>query len=125
MPAVCLFFKRLYLPAPFSLFLSVWNLSTCSLQFNQYSVKYLRKYIPTGCTILFNIFIYLFIYLSSLHVSGVHAAITTRKLLYLCDSGTWHSIKGNVWSAGWIQSSQQTRLTELRTVPTTDFIRKT
>ena len=43
---------------------------------------------PTRCTILFNVFIYF----SSLHVSGVHAPIITRKLLYLCDTGTCHSV---------------------------------
>jgi len=37
------------------------------------------------CTILFNIFIYF----SSLHVSGVHHQ---EKITYLCDTGTCHSL---------------------------------
>ena len=52
---------------------------------------------PTRCTILFNTFIYF----SSLHVSGVHAPIIRRKLLYICGSGTCHF----VWvSSGWIET---------------------
>ena len=43
---------------------------------------------PTRCTILFNTFIYF----SSLHVSGVHASIIRRKLLYLWDTVTCHSV---------------------------------
>ena len=42
---------------------------------------------PTKCKILFNIFIYF----SSLHVSGIHVPIIRRKLLYLCDTGICHS----------------------------------
>ena len=59
----------------------------------------------TRCTILFNIFIYF----SSLHVSGIHLPIIRRKLLYLCDSGICHS----VWVASGLlvgfKSNQQTR----------------
>ena len=43
---------------------------------------------PTRCTILFNIFIYF----SSLYVSGVHAPIIRRILLYLCDTVICHSV---------------------------------
>ena len=43
---------------------------------------------PTRCTILFNIFIYY----SSLHVSGIHVPINRRKVLYLCDIGICHSV---------------------------------
>ena len=43
---------------------------------------------PTRCTILFNIFIYF----SSLHVSGIHVPIISRKLLYLYDTGVCHSV---------------------------------
>ena len=42
---------------------------------------------PTSCTIHFNIFIYF----SSLHVSGIHVPIIRRKLLYPCDIGICHS----------------------------------
>jgi len=38
---------------------------------------------PTRCTILFNIFIYF----SSLHVSGIYVPIIRRKLLYPCVTG--------------------------------------
>ena len=38
---------------------------------------------PNRCTLLLNIFIYF----SSLHVSGVHVPIIRRKFLYLCDTG--------------------------------------
>ena len=38
--------------------------------------------------ILFNIFIYF----SSLHVSGIPVPIIRRKLLYLCDTGICHSV---------------------------------
>ena len=44
---------------------------------------------PTRCTILFNIFIYF----SSLHVSGIHVPIIRRKLLYLCDTDICHSVR--------------------------------
>ena len=52
----------------------------------------------------------IFIYFSSLYVSGVHAPTIRRKLLYLCDTGTCHS----VWVAsgllvGLKQSNQQIR----------------
>ena len=64
---------------------------------------------PTRCTILFNIFIYY----SSLHVSGIHVSIIRRKLLYLCDTGTCHSVcvvSGLlVGLIQLIQSNQQTR----------------
>ena len=43
---------------------------------------------PTRCTILLNIYIYF----SSLHVSGIHVPIIRRKLLYLCDTGICHSV---------------------------------
>jgi len=33
----------------------------------------------------------LFIYVSSLHVSGIHVHIIRKKLLYLCDTDTRHS----------------------------------
>ena len=48
-------------------------------------------YKHNGCTILISIFIYI----SSLHVSGIHVP--------------HHQEKIGVWSAGWIQSNQQTR----------------
>ena len=54
---------------------------------------------PTRCTILFNIFIYF----SSLHVSGIHVPIIRRKWLYLCDTGICRS----VWVASVLR--QQTR----------------
>ena len=37
---------------------------------------------------MFNIFIYF----SSLHVSGIYVPIIRRKLLYLCDTGICHSV---------------------------------
>ena len=37
---------------------------------------------------MFNIFIYF----SSLHVSGIQVPIISRKLLYLCDTGICHSV---------------------------------
>ena len=43
---------------------------------------------PTRCTVLFNIFLYF----SSLHVSGIHVPIIRRKLLYPCDTGTCQSV---------------------------------
>ena len=43
---------------------------------------------PTTCTILFNIFIYF----SSLHVSGIQVPIIRRKLLYFCNIGICHSV---------------------------------
>ena len=50
-----------------------------------------------------------FIYYSSLHVSCIHMP-SIRKLLYMYDTGICHSLSmGGVWSAGWIQSNQQTR----------------
>ena len=42
----------------------------------------------TRCTILFNIFIYF----SSLHVSGIHVPISRRKLLYPCYTVMCHSV---------------------------------
>ena len=42
----------------------------------------------TRRTILFNIFIYF----SSLHVSGIHVPIIRRKMMYLCDTGICHSV---------------------------------
>ena len=53
---------------------------------------------PTRCTILFNIFIYL----CSLHVSGIHVPIIRRKIAV--SLGHWYlslCMRG-VWSAGWI-----------------------
>jgi len=44
---------------------------------------------PTRCTILVNIFVYF----SSLRVSGIHVPIIRRKLLYPCDTGTCHSVR--------------------------------
>jgi len=38
----------------------------------------------------------IFIYLSSLHVSGIQMPIIRRKSLYLCDTGIYHS--------GWVAS---------------------
>ena len=69
----------------------------------------------TTCTILFNTFIYF----SSLHVSGVHAPIIRRKLLYLCDTCTCHS----VWVAAsgmlvGLKSNQQTRRHPYRVINT-------
>ena len=52
---------------------------------------------PTRYTILFNIFIYF----SSLHVSGIHEPIIRRKLLYLFDTVICHSV--------WVASGLQTR----------------
>jgi len=52
---------------------------------------------PTSCTILFIIFIYF----SSLHVSGIRVPIMRRKLLYLCDTEYLSFCMGSVWSAGW------------------------
>jgi len=53
---------------------------------------------------MFNIFIYF----SSLHVSGIHVLTIRIKLLYLCDSGICHS----VWVASGLlvelKSNQQT-----------------
>ena len=43
---------------------------------------------PTRCTILSNIFIYF----SSLHISGVHVPIIRKKLPHLCDTGICHSV---------------------------------
>ena len=43
---------------------------------------------PTRCTILCNIFIYF----ASVHVSSIHVPIIRRKLLYLCDTGIYHSV---------------------------------
>ena len=40
-----------------------------------------------------------FIYFSSLRVSGIHAPIIRKKLLYLCDTGTCHT----VWVASGLQ----------------------
>ena len=34
----------------------------------------------------------IFVYLSSLHVSGIHVSIIRRELLYLCDTGICHSV---------------------------------
>ena len=55
----------------------------------------------------------IFIYFSSLHVSGIQVPIIRRKLLYVCDTGICHS----EWVASGLlvglklqfQSSQQTR----------------
>ena len=68
---------------------------------------------PTRCTILLNIFIYY----SSLHVSGIHVPIIRRKLLCLCDT----RICNSVWvasgvigvrggAAGWGTALQAGRL---------------
>ena len=57
----------------------------------------ISKINPTRCTSLINIFIYF----SSLHVSGVHVPIIRRKLLYLCGTGTCHSV--------WVVSGLQAR----------------
>ena len=43
---------------------------------------------PTRVTVLFN----MFIYFCSLHVSGRPCAHHQEKLLYLCDTGTCHSL---------------------------------
>ena len=43
---------------------------------------------PTSCTIPFNIFMYF----SSLHVSGIHVPIIRRNFLYLCNTGICHSV---------------------------------
>ena len=43
---------------------------------------------PTRCTTLFNIFIYF----SSLHISGIHVSIIRRKLLYLYETGICYSV---------------------------------
>ena len=48
-----------------------------------------RKYIQLGAQFRL---IYLFIYFSSLHVSGIHVPIIRRKSLYLCDTGIFHSV---------------------------------
>ena len=45
------------------------------------------------CTILYNIFIYF----SSVHVSGIHVSIIRRKMLYLCDTVICRSV--------WVASS--------------------
>ena len=54
----------------------------------------------TGCTILFNIFIYF----SSLYVSGIHVPIIRTKSLYICDSDVCHS----VWVASGLLDPDQT-----------------
>jgi len=54
---------------------------------------------PTRCTVMFNIFIYF----SSVHVSGFHVPIMRRKLLYPCDTGTCHSVWVTGTSGAWIQ----------------------
>jgi hypothetical protein len=51
---------------------------------------------PTSCTILFN----MFIYFSSLRVSGTLVPIVRRKLLYLCDTGICQFCMSGVWA--WI-----------------------
>jgi hypothetical protein len=77
----------------------------CFLSFVDLRTCIISQITPTSCTILFNIFIYF----SSLHVSGVCVPIIRRKLLYLCDTGICHS----VWMASGLlvglQSNQQTR----------------
>ena len=57
---------------------------------------------PTRCIILFNIFIYF----SSLHVSGIQVPIIRRKLLYLCDTDICHS----VWLVSGLQVGLKLRL---------------
>ena len=56
----------------------------------KYNSAYVKRLTnnPTKCTIRFNIFIYF----SSLHVSGIHVPIIRGKLLYLCDTGICHSV---------------------------------
>ena len=55
---------------------------------------------PTMCKMLFNIF-----YFYSLHVSSIHVPIIRRNLQYLCDTGICHS----AWVAsGEIQPADQT-----------------
>ena len=44
----------------------------------------------------------IFIYFSPLHVSGVHALIIRRKLLYLCDTGICQSL----WVASGLLADQ-------------------
>jgi len=60
---------------------------------------------PTRCTVLFNIFIYF----SSLHVSGIHVPTIRRKLLYLCDTGICHSLWVATGLLVGVKSNQQTR----------------
>ena len=52
------------------------------------SLRVISQINPTRCTILF----YIFIYFSSLHISGIHVPIIRRILLYLCDSCICHSV---------------------------------
>ena len=60
----------------------------------------------TRCTILFNIFIYF----SSLNVSGSHVPIIRRQSLYLCEQVlvTLYGWRLLCW-LDWFQSNQQTR----------------
>ena len=54
---------------------------------------------PTRCTILFNIFIYF----SSVHVSGIHVPIIRRKFDVSLRQWCLSLCMGGVWSAGWIE----------------------
>ena len=53
---------------------------------------------PTSCTVLFNIFIYF----STLHVSGIHLPIIRRKRAVSMRHWCLSLCMGGVWSAGWI-----------------------
>ena len=63
---------------------------------------------PTRRTVLFNIFIYLFLFSTCF---GIHVPIIGRKLLYLCDAGICHSVwvaSGLLVGLNSIQPAEQT-----------------
>jgi len=60
----------------------------CLWTLREWSCYLVSQINPSRCTILFNIFIYF----SSLHVSGIHVPIIRRKLLYLCGAGICHAV---------------------------------
>ena len=78
----------------------------CSVLISSVHQCLISQIIQLGAQFSLNIFIYT----SSLHVAGIQVPIIRRKLLYLCDTGIFHS----VWVAsgplvGLFQSNQQTR----------------
>ena len=84
---MCNLFKSVPFISVLTLRLPLSSLTTSFLEFHVLLTVHpciISQINPTRCTILFNIFIYL----SSLHVSGIHVPIIRRKLLYPCVTGT-------------------------------------